>query len=85
MIERYRERYGHLPQTLAADTTYGNGELLQWLDEHGIAGYIRVKSTDLYGIDKFTYVPKENCYLCPEGKLLKYVGINKRNRTHVYY
>jgi transposase len=27
MIERYRERYGYLPQTLAADTTYGNGEL----------------------------------------------------------
>jgi hypothetical protein len=26
---------------------------------------------DLYGIDKFTYVPEENCYLCPEGKLLK--------------
>jgi hypothetical protein len=23
MIERYRERYGYLPQTLAADTTYG--------------------------------------------------------------
>jgi hypothetical protein len=41
--------------------------------------------TDLYGIDKFTYVPEENGYLCPEGKLLKYVGINKRNRTHLYY
>ncbi len=33
MIERYRARYGQLPQTLAADTTYGNGEMLQWLDE----------------------------------------------------
>jgi transposase len=90
MIERYRERYGHLPQTLAADTTYGNGELLQWLDERGIAAYIRVKenpasTTDLYGIDQFTYLPEENGYLCPEGKLLKYAGINKRNRTHVYY
>jgi hypothetical protein len=90
MIERYRERYGGLPQTLAADTTYGNGELLQWLDERGIAAYIRVKEnpngpTDLYGIDQFTYVPEENCYLCPEGKTLKYVGINARNRTHVYY
>src|SRR6476619_5637508 len=56
MIERYRERYGYLPQTLAADTTYGNGELLQWLDERGIAPYIRVKenpaaTTDLYGIE----------------------------------
>jgi hypothetical protein len=90
MIERYRERYGYLPQTLAADTTYGNGELLPWLDERGIAAYIRVKEnpngpTDLDGIDQFTYVPEENCYICPEGKPLKYVGINPCNRTHLYY
>ena len=90
MIERYRERYGYLPQTLAADTTYGNGELLQWLDGRGIAAYIRVKEnpngpSDLYGLDKFTHVPEENCYICPEGKPLKYVGINPRNRTHLYY
>ena len=70
MIERYRERYGDLPQTLAADTTYGNGELLQWLDDRGIAAYIRVKEnpngpTDLYGIDQFTYRPEENSYICP--------------------
>jgi hypothetical protein len=90
MIDRYRERYGYLPQTLAADNTYGNGELLQWLDQRGIAPYIRVKETPapktgLYGIDKFTYVPEENCYVCPEGKLLKYVGINQLNRTHQYH
>jgi hypothetical protein len=90
MIERYRERHGYLPQTPAADTTYGNGELLQWLDERGIAAYIRVEenpaaTTDLYGIDKFTYVPEENYYICPEAKLLKYVGVNPLNRTHLYY
>jgi transposase len=90
MIERYRERYGYLPQTLAADTTYGNGEMLQWLDERGITGYIRVKEnpngpTGLYGIDQFTYVPEENCYICPEGKPLKYVGIHPRDNAHLYY
>ncbi|HEX6505710.1 MAG TPA: IS1182 family transposase [Terriglobales bacterium] len=91
MIERYRERHGYLPQTLAADTTYGNGEMLQWLDDRGIAGYIRVKEnpngqpTDLYGIEQFTYMPEENCFICPEGKVLKYTGINKRNNTHVYF
>jgi hypothetical protein len=90
MIERYRERYGYLPQTLAADTTYGNGEMLQWLDERGIAAYIRVKEnpngpTGLYAIDQFTYVPEENCYICPVGKPLKYVGIHPRDNAHVYY
>jgi len=90
MIERYGERYGSLPQTLAADTTYGNGEMLQWLEERGIAAYIRVKEnparkTDLYGIDRFTYLPDQNCYICPQSKFLKYVGISARNRTHLYY
>jgi hypothetical protein len=28
MIDRYLERHGRRPQSLAADTTYGNGELL---------------------------------------------------------
>ena len=90
MIERYRERHGRLPQSLAADNTYGNGELLQWLDDRGITPYIRVKENplaknDLYGIEKFTYLPEENCYICPEGKQLKYVGINELNRTYLYY
>ena len=90
MIERYGERFGSLPKTVAADTTYGNGEMLQWLVDRGIDPYIRVKecptpTTDLYGIDKFTYVPEENCYICPEGKPLKYVGINKLNRTYLYH
>jgi hypothetical protein len=40
---------------------------------------------DLYGIEKFTYVTEENCYLCPAGKSLNYVGINKRNRAHRHY
>src|SRR6266513_454020 len=60
------------------------------LDERGIAAYIRVRENpngpaDLYGIDQFTYMREENCYLCPEGKPLKYVGINARNRTHLCY
>ncbi len=40
---------------------------------------------DLYGIEKFTYLPEENSYICPEGKPLKYVGINKLNRIIPYH
>ena len=41
----------------------------------GIAAYIRVKEnpngqrTDLYDMDQFTYMPEENSYFCPEGKV----------------
>ena len=90
MIERYQRTLRIRAPHAAADNTYGNGEMLQWLEEHDIDAYIRVKEcplprTDLYGIDKFTYVPEQNCYVCPEGKQLKYIGINQRNRTHLYH
>jgi transposase len=89
MITRFTEQRGRPPQTLAADTTYGNGELLHWLEERGVTPQIPVKEcplgkSDRYGVERFTYRPENNSYVCPEGKQLTYVGINARNRTHVY-
>jgi transposase len=89
MITRFTERRGSPPQTVAADTTYGNGEMLDWLEQHNITGHIPVKEcplgkSGLYSVEQFTYRPENNSYLCPEGKQLTYVGINPRNRTHLY-
>ena len=89
MITRSAERRGRFPQSVAADTTYGNGELLAWFEERNITPYIRVKEspapkTNLYGIEKFTYVAETNSYQCPAGKRLTYLGVNPRNRNHVY-
>jgi transposase len=89
MITRSAERRGRFPQSVAADTTYENGELLAWFEERNITPYIRVKEspapkTNLYGIEKFTYDPETNRYQCPEGKRLTYLGVNPRNRNHIY-
>ncbi|MGA8308316.1 MAG: IS1182 family transposase [Candidatus Acidiferrales bacterium] len=89
MITRSAERRGRFPQSVAADTTYGNGELLAWLEQRGITPYIRVKEspapkTNLYGIEKFIYDPETNSYQCPAGKRLTYLGVNPRNRNHIY-
>jgi transposase len=89
MITRSAERRGCFPQSVAADTAYGNGELLAWLEERNITPYIPVKESpappsQLYGMEKFTYLAETNSYQCPEGKQLTYVGIHALNRTHVY-
>jgi transposase len=89
MLTRFHQRQGCYPHSLAADTTYGNGEMLHWLVEREITPYIRVKECplpkrNLYGLEKFPYDADNNRYLCPAGKQLTYVGINARNRTHVY-
>jgi len=79
-----------MPQTLAADAAYGNGELLHWLEQRKITPYMRTrenlakKDDRLYSIDRFTHDPETNNYICPEGKRLTYVGINARNHTHVW-
>jgi transposase len=89
MITRFYEQYGYYPQSLAADTTYGNGEMLHWLQQRGITTYMRVKEnppskTELYGLEKFTYDPEANSLICPQGKRLPYVSTNLKEHKHVY-
>src|SRR5213080_5546960 len=76
--------------TVAADTTYGNGEFLQWSADRSITPYMRTrdsihrKNSPFYGPERFTYQPESNSYRCPAGQQLNYGGHNARNRTHVY-
>jgi hypothetical protein len=90
MIARFAEWQGCDPESVGADTTYGNGEFLQWLMERDITPYIPTrengprKKSLLYGPERFTYRPESNSCLCPAGQQLNYGGHNARNRTHVY-
>ena len=90
MIARFAEWQGREPESLAADTTYGNGEFLQWLADRSITPYMRTrdsvhrKNSPFYGPEHFTYQPESNSYLCPAGQQLNYGGRSLRNRTKVY-
>jgi Transposase DDE domain len=90
MIIRFVQRQGGKPASIAADTTYGSGEFLQWLLDRGITPYMRTRDSALrknnpgYGPERFTYQPESNSYRCPAGEQLNYVGLNVRNRAHAY-
>jgi len=90
MLTRFAQRLGRKPESVAADTTYGNGEFLQWLAEREITPYMRTresakrKHSPFYGPERFTYEAESNSYRCPAGKQLNYVGLNVRNRAHAY-
>jgi len=90
MLTRFAEWQGRAPESVAADTTYGNGEFLQWLAERDITPYMRTrdsvhrKKSPFYGPERFTYVPESNSYRCPAGQPLNYGGRNLRNRTYAY-
>ncbi len=90
MLTRFAEWQGRAPDSVAADTTYGNGEFLKWLADRSITPYMRTrdsvhrKNSPFYGPEQFTYQPESNRYICPAGQVLNYGGRNERNRTYAY-
>jgi hypothetical protein len=90
MLARFTQWQGREPESVAADTTYGNGEFLQWLADRSITPYMRTRDSALrknnpgYGPERFTFLPESNSYRCPAGEQLNYVGLNVRNRAHAY-
>lgn len=90
MLTRFAHWQGREAESVAADTTYGNGEFLQWLADRNITPYMRTRdsihrtNSPFYGPDRFTYQPESNSYVCPAGQPLNYGGRSLRNRTNVY-
>jgi transposase len=90
MLTRFAQWQGRGPESVAADTTYGNGEFLQWLADRNITPYMRTrdsihrKNSPFYGPQRFTYEPENNRYICPAGQPLNYGGRVHRNRAFNY-
>jgi transposase len=90
MLTRFAQWQGREPESVAADTTYGNGEFLQWLVDRNITPYMRTrdsihrKNSPFYGPERFTYEAEHNRYICPAGQPLNYGGRSLRNRTYAY-
>jgi hypothetical protein len=90
MLTRFAQWQGREPESVAADATYGNGKVLQWLADRSITPYMRTrdsihrKNSPFYGPERFTYQPEPNRYICPARQPLNYGGRNMRNRTYAY-
>jgi len=90
MLSRFAAWQGREPQSVAADTTYGNGGFLRWLKDRYIAPDMRTrdsihrKNSPFYGPEHFLYQPESNSYICPAGQPLNYGGRSLRNRTYAY-
>src|SRR5881275_30458 len=90
MLTRFTQWQGREPESVAADTTYGNGEFLQWLADRSITPYMRTrdsihrKNSPYYGPERFTYHPESNSYCCPAGQVLNYGGRVYRNHAFNY-
>src|ERR1700745_3758545 len=64
MLTRCTQGQGREPESVAADTTYGNGEFLQWLSDRNITPYMRTrdsihrKNSPFFSPESFIYQPE---------------------------
>lgn len=69
------ERILGTPVWIAADTKYGSEECLKYLQDRGIKTAIRPETKTskpgCFSKNKFRYDSIRDCYVCPNGKLLK--------------
>src|ERR1700752_3746159 len=90
MLTRFAEWQGRAPESVAADTTYGYGEFLQWLADRNITPYMRTRDSvhrqrsPFFGPERFSYEPARNSYICPAGQPLNYGGRSHRNHAWTY-
>src|SRR6202795_716288 len=90
MLTRFTQWQGREPESVAADTTYGNGEVLQWLAGRSNTPYIRTldsihrKRSTFFGPERLPYKTEHNRFICPAGQALNYGGWVHRNRAYNY-
>jgi hypothetical protein len=65
MLTRFGEWQACQPSSVAADTTYGNGEFLQWLTDRNITPYMRTR--DSIHRKRSPFCRSRSFYLCPAG------------------
>ena len=74
LIESHEKILG-TPSWIAADTKYGSEECLKYLQDRGIKTAIRPETKTskpgYFSKNKFRYDSSIDCYICPNGKLLK--------------
>jgi len=78
------------PESLGADKGYSAGEFIDALINERIQPHIPImdyrsqNDRGIYPIERFGFDKERNIFLCPEGKELKYWGIHRGSRQHVY-
>lgn len=89
MLDRLASAHNIEPDILAADKGYGTGPFLAWLKDREVTAHIPVldrqrQSEGLLSREAFTFDAERNCFICPQGKILKHRTSQATTRIHTY-
>ena len=84
-IERQRtirQRFNLKPQAVALDAGYDTNEIHKYFHDENIFGVVAYRTPygkrGIFKKTAFTYIPENNCYICPQGQHLEYSRTDKR-------
>lgn len=89
-IRRIKWRHRIIPESIGADKGYATGGFINNIINENIQPHIpifeyqRHNHKGIYTRGAFTYDEENDIYLCPEGKKMRYWGIQRHSRQHVY-
>ncbi len=89
-IEHAHENMGKKCQESVADAGYANTEELSKIDVQGIKVIVpsqrQAEGKKISAFDRthFKYDKEQDTFLCPQGKILRYVSYNKKDRKRIY-
>lgn len=91
-LEQHKSSFGNAPKTVTADAGYGSEENYELLEENNITAFVKYNMFDKqqnknynskhpFSQDKLFYNPDKDCYICPMGQEMHYIGDSKRKTS----
>ncbi len=94
-LESFQQAYGWMPGELIADAGYGSEQNYELMDHYNIEAYVKDNYFDqsqkskvppkrAFHVDYLYYNKDKNCYYCPMGQVMHYIG-DVKEKTRVGY
>lgn len=90
LVSRLKWAYQLKPRTLGADKGYATGLFVRWLLEQDVFPHVPIMDNrgrnekGIYPIEQFQYNEQKDEFTCPQGKTLRYWGIQQHSKQHAY-
>lgn len=87
-MESFKNEYGFMPSEITADAGYGSEENYEYLEQNNVDAYVKYpyfdkercekeKAKPVFHVDNLYYNQDQNCYYCPIGQRMDYLGSTK--------
>ena len=91
-LEQHKTSFGKAPKIVTADAGYRSEENYELLEENDSTAFVKYNMFDKqqnknynskypFSQDKLFYNPDKDCYICPMGQEMHYIGDSKRKTT----